>query len=260
MTQSLLHTYYKQRVKQVFNHLHDFDSSMSETDLHDFRVELKKMRSILKFLTKVYSKQKFKKSVRLLSNIFQQAGDIREYQILQNWLDKNGFVLIQAHCFSEERINEMIQQFQQQTHLFKLELKEVVDELSNFVKTTNIILAEQYASDLFAQINKMIAKDCNDTQWHELRKRIKQWQYACNWVDENDWHLDYAYFQKLQEAIGNWHDVENIQDQLQQKNKAFASQIDVLMELTKAKQTLDKSIKLRKREVRELLSKKSISV
>lgn len=260
MTQSLLHTYYKQRVKQVFNHLHDFDSCMSETDLHDFRVELKKMRSILKFLTKVYSKQKLKKSVRLLSNIFQQAGDIREYQILQNWLDKNGFVLIQAHCFPKERIREMVQQFQQQTHLFKLELKEVVDELSNFVKNTNSILAEQYASDLFAQINKMIAKDCDDTQWHELRKRIKQWQYACNWVDENEWHFDYAYFQKLQEAIGNWHDVENIQDQLQQKNKVFTSQIDVLMELTKAKQTLDKSIKLRKREVRELLSKKSISV
>ncbi|MEY2903669.1 MAG: hypothetical protein RLY89_2775 [Bacteroidota bacterium] len=42
MSQSLLHSYFKQRVKQVFNHLHDFDSSMSETDLHDFRVELKK--------------------------------------------------------------------------------------------------------------------------------------------------------------------------------------------------------------------------
>ena len=218
MSQSLLHTYFKQRVKQVFNHLHDFDSSMSETDLHDFRVELKKMRAILKFLSKVYSKQKLKKSTRLLSNIFQQAGDIREYQILIQWLDKNEMTVLKNQCFPEKRMHEMIQHFQQQTHLFKLELKELVDQLTDFVKSTNSILSEQYATDLFAQINKMVSKDGSISQWHDLRKRIKQWQYACNWVDEKDWNLEKAYFQKLQEAIGNWHDLETIQQNLKLPN------------------------------------------
>lgn len=260
MSQSLLHTYFMQRVKQVFNHLHDFDSSMSETDLHDFRVELKKMRAILKFLSKVYSKQKLKKSARLLSNIFQQAGDIREYQLLLQWLDKNELGVLKKHCFPENRMSEMMQVFQQHTHLYKLELKELVDDLTDFVKSTNSILSEQYASDLFAQINKMIVKDCNEDHWHELRKRIKQWQYACNWVGENDWNLEYAYFQKLQEAIGQWHDLETIQQQLLPKQKAFSNHLDVLMELSKAEQVLEKTIKLRKKEVKEILNKKTIAV
>jgi CHAD domain-containing protein len=260
MSHSLLHTYFKQRVKQVFNHLHDFDSSMSETDLHDFRVELKKMRAILKFLSKVYSKQKLKKSARLLSNIFQQAGDIREYQILLQWLDKSDMNELKNQCFPEHRMVEMIQHFQQQTHLFKLELKEVVDQLSDFIKSTNSILSEQYAIDLFAQINKIILKDCNASQWHDLRKRIKQWQYACNWVDEKDWNLEQAYFQKLQEAIGHWHDIETIQQNLVAQQKAYSNQIEVLKEITKANQLLEKSNKLRKREVQVLLTRKVISI
>jgi len=134
MPQSLLHTYFKQRVKQVFNHLHDFDSSMSETDLHDFRVELKKMRAIVKFLSKVYSKQKLKKSARLLSNIFQQAGDIREYQILLQWLDKHNLTALNECCFPEKRMEDMIFAFQQNTYLYNLELKELVDDLTELVK------------------------------------------------------------------------------------------------------------------------------
>jgi CHAD domain-containing protein len=233
---------------------------MLETDLHDFRVELKKMRAILKFLSKIYSKQKLKKSARLLANIFQQAGDIREYQLLIQWADKNGMFVLKKHCFPESRMGEMIQVFQQHTHLYKLELKELVDELTEFVKTTNSILSEQYASDLFAQINKMIAKECNDNQWHEIRKRIKQWQYASNWVEEKDWNLEKAYFQKLQEAIGNWHDLETIQQYLLPQKKKFSNQLEVLMELSKAQQALEKAIKVRKREVKELLSRKSIIV
>lgn len=260
MSQSLLHTYFKQRVKQVFNHLHNFDSSLSETDLHDFRVELKKMRAILKFLSKIYSKQKLKKSARLLANIFQQAGDIREYQIILQWLDKNDMNELKNQCFPEYRMVEMMQLFQQQTHLFKLELKELVDQLTEFIKSTNSILSEQYATDLFAQINKMIFKDCNISQWHDLRKRIKQWQYACNWADEKDWNLEQAYFQKLQEAIGNWHDIETIQENLVAQQKAYSNQIEILMELTKASQILEKSNKLRKREVQELLARKVVSI
>lgn len=260
MSQSLLHTYFKQRVKQVFNHLHNFDSSLSETDLHDFRVELKKMRAILKFLSKIYSKQKLKKSARLLANIFQQAGDIREYQILLQWLDKNEMSELKSQCFPEYRLAEMMQHFQQQTHLFKLELKELVDQLSDFVQSTNSILSEQYATDLFAQINKIIFKDCTISQWHDLRKRIKQWQYASNWVDKHEWNLEQAYFQKLQEAIGNWHDIATIQQYLSTQNKSYSNQIELQMELTKANQILEKSNKLRKREVQELLDRKLVSI
>jgi len=106
----------------------------------------------------------------------------------------------------------------------------------------------------------MMLKDSNDIGWHDLRKRIKQWQYACNWIEESDWNLEYAYLQKLQEAIGNWHDLETIQLQVSPKRKLFTNQLDVLMELSKAEQLLEKSIKFRKKEVREILLKKTVAI
>src|SRR5881275_1468372 len=83
-----LEKYFAQRVKNLFNHLHDFELVGDEVSLHDLRVEMKKLRAILKFLRTVYPRQKLKRPAHLLRSIFQRAGAIREYQILLQWLQK----------------------------------------------------------------------------------------------------------------------------------------------------------------------------
>src|SRR6476646_5415837 len=90
-----LEKYFAQRTKNLFNHLHDFELMGDEVSLHDLRVEMKKLRAVIKFLRNIYSRQRLKKPAHSLRAIFQQAGEIRETQIMQQWLQKNNFTVIE---------------------------------------------------------------------------------------------------------------------------------------------------------------------
>src|SRR3954468_23357296 len=90
-----LEKYFSQRTKNLFNHLHDFELADDEVALHDLRVEIKKLRAIIKFLRTVYPEQKLKKPAHALRAIFQNAGEIREMQIIHQWLQKNNFIIIE---------------------------------------------------------------------------------------------------------------------------------------------------------------------
>ena len=257
MTKSSLSIYYNQRVKQVFNQLLEFDLNASENSLHDFRVEIKKMRAMIKFLKSVYPKQKLKKSARQLNNIFQQAGEIREYQLLLQWFQKNDLEIFIEHFFPTTVLDEMVNNFRLQAHQFKHDLKEFTEHISSFIQATNEILAEHYVRDLFSQMDELIRTNDSSNNWHELRKIIKQWMYAINWI-EGGKDTDIAFYQKLQEAIGYWHDADVIKETLLQKKIFLSQNMELQKSFSIASEKLNHSIKYREKQILELLSKKEL--
>ncbi len=257
MSKSSLLLYYNQRVKQVFNQLLEFDLNFSENSLHDFRVEIKKMRAILKFLKTIYPKQKLKKSARQLNNIFKQAGEIREYQLLLQWFQKNDLEIFIEHIFPLSVLDEMSKDFHLQAHQFKQDLKELTENISEYIHATNEILSEHYVRELFAQMDQLIRTNDSKNNWHELRKIIKQWMYAINWI-EGGLETDIAYYQKLQEAIGYWHDAEVIKETLLQKKIFLSQDMELQKSFSIASEKLNHSIKYRERQILELLSKKEL--
>src|SRR5438045_1392804 len=116
---TLLQKYFAQRVKNLFNHLHDFELNGDEQSLHDLRVEIKKLRAIIKFLSSIYHKQQLKRPAHLLRAIFQKAGEVRESQLLQQWLHKYEYNAIIHHYFPEERLDFLIEQFRQNAPQYK---------------------------------------------------------------------------------------------------------------------------------------------
>src|SRR5438874_12013791 len=114
-----LEKYCAQRVKNLFNHLHDFELMGDEVSLHDLRVEMKKLRAIIKFLRAVYTKQKLKKPAHALRAIFQNAGHIRQMQIIQQWMQKNNFSVIEQTYYPPKKLKELIKDFQQITDRLK---------------------------------------------------------------------------------------------------------------------------------------------
>lgn len=257
MSQSQLLIYYNQRVKLIFNQLLEFDLNASENAMHDFRVEIKKMRAILKFLKSVYPKQKLKKSARQLNNIFQQAGEIREYQLLQQWFQKNDLEIFIDHLFPTKELDSLISNFHQQVHQFKQDLKELTEQISEYIKATNEILAEHYVRDLYVQLDHQIRTNSSANEWHELRKIIKQWMYAINWIDDGQ-ETDIAFYQKLQEAIGYWHDAEVIKETLLQKKIFLSPDVELQKSFSIASEKLNHAIRYREKQIHELLSKKEM--
>jgi CHAD domain-containing protein len=259
MSESPFVLYYNQRIKQVFNHLLEFDLNSSENSLHDFRVEIKKLKAILKFLKSVYPKQKLKKAARQLNNIFQQAGEIREYQLILQWFQKHDLEIFVERTFPTDTLVDLIEKFHHHAHSFKHDLKELNDQVSDYVFATNEIVAVHYATDLSVQMEKLIRKNCPLSEWHELRKIIKQWMYAINWVEDSQ-DTDISYYQKLQENIGYWHDAQVIKETLMQKKIFLSHDVELQMSFTIANDKLNQSLRYREKQIHELLNKKEIAV
>jgi CHAD domain-containing protein len=260
-----LQKYFAQRVKNLFNHLHDFDLNGDEISLHDFRVEMKKLRSILKFLREVYPKQKLKKPAHLLRTVFQSAGEIREYQLLQQWLEKQECKVIEQKYFPKDDLHLKTEVFRQRSESYKDDLKEIIASTNSFIDLTNEILAEQYVVELNAQIERMCRHNLPVTEWHELRKIIKQWMYAINWVkqdeDESDENYpNFSFNNKLQEAIGQWHDLEIIKDSFSERQIYLSQDIDVQKEFSVAWEKLQASLKYHERKVEDMLNRQPVQV
>lgn len=255
-----LEKYFAQRTKNLFNHLYDFEIKGDEVSLHDLRVEMKKLRAIIKFLRNIYPNQKLKMPAHMLRNIFQDAGFIRESQVLQLWLQKNQFTVIEQTYYPPLKLQQMIEAFQKNTGELKNDCREIIETLTVFVNGTNEILAEQYLVDINAQVEKQCRKNLPTSEWHELRKLIKQRIYAYNWVShetEND-DPNFSYYNKLQEAIGLWHDLEYIKESLSQKQIYLSQDIEVQKDFNLAWDKLENSLRYREKLVEEMLAKHSV--
>lgn len=255
-----LEKYFAQRVKNLFNNLHDFELNGDERSLHDLRVEIKKMRAIIKFLGTIYPSQQIKKPSHLLRNIFQKAGEVRESQLLQQWLQKYEFTIIESTYFPSEKLDFLIEQFRKNASQYKDDLKEIIEATSKFVHSTNEILAEQYFIDLNAQVEKLCRRNLPQAEWHDLRKLIKQRIYSYNWVQHENENDDphFAYYNKLQENIGLWHDLEIIKDNFSQKQVYLSQDIEVQKEFNLAWDKLTSSHKYREKQVEEMLAKQMV--
>ncbi len=255
---SSLQRYFALRIKNLFNYLHDFELTGAETPLHDFRVELKKLKSIIKFLKTIYSKDKFKKTSFLLNTVFLQAGEIREYQLLLQWLNGHQLTQLAQTYFPEEKMKRMIDRFHQQASSYESDLKEVIERCSKFIHTTNKILPEQYIIELNAKIEKRLHKRSISDDWHELRKIIKQWIYATNWIaeeEETNRGSQFSLYNKLQESIGHWHDLQVIKETIAQKQIHLSAEIDIQKDLSKAMDKLNHAIRYRENHITEMIAK-----
>ncbi len=253
-----LEKYFSQRVKNLFNHLHDFELTGDEVSLHDLRVEMKKLRAIIKFLRNIYSKTRIKKPAHVLRAIFLQAGEIREYQIILQWLQKNNFNMIEQVYFPADQLKNMITEFQKNTEHLKEEFNKIIESITLFIENTNEILAEQYFVDLNAQLEQLCNKDLPETEWHELRKLIKQRIYAYNWISREKEDPNFPFYHKLQETIGFWHDLVIIKDAFSAQQVYLSQDIEVQKDFTLAWEKLTVSLKQREKQIEELLSRQLV--
>jgi CHAD domain-containing protein len=226
-------------------------------------VEMKKLRSIVKFLRVVYPKQKLKKAAHLLRYIFHDAGKIREYQLLQQWLQKNELANIEEVYFHKGNLQFMIEEFRKNADKYKTDIKEVIVQVENYIEKTNEILQEQYVVSLKAKLEKTCNKSLPSEEWHELRKVIKQWMYAINWIgmeDGEESDNNFSYYNKLQEVIGQWHDLEMIKEAFVAKQIYLSKNIEVQKDFSKGWEILNASFEKKRKIVEDMLSKQEVQV
>jgi len=253
---SKLERYYTQRINNILQHLQTFEKSVSEEGLHEFRVELKKLRAILRFLRSEYGKKDIKKTKIAVDLIFQEAGSLREQQLLLAWLGKNKLCRLQKSCAAEHSVPEISKALQKVLHVIRKKLAKRLAKSQPLVKKTAQTVTDVYTAKLKHRIEETLRKIPTEPEWHTLRKLIKQWLYAVNWTTTNKStslsHL-YIYSNQLQEAIGNWHDAINMHITLLSMKFHLPKDVNIQKEHATALRKILVTIQCMDREVEKLL-------
>jgi CHAD domain-containing protein len=197
------------------NYFHDPDMEI----LHEFRVELKKMRAVIFQMEQLTDSKKVKKAHRQIRHIFHKAGQIRELQLESVWLHRH-------RKFDLLRFMEYDKDIKKADRSFHLEVPEMLHSFKKIRKWLEKIFPEvtEQKSDLYITEKwqgtlRAVMAVKTESVWHETRKEIKQLLYARNWIPEaivlsHQVNGIFLALDNLQSLIGQWHDLILLENKL----------------------------------------------
>lgn len=253
---SKLERYYTQREKNILQHLHKFETGISEEGLHHFRIELKKLRALLRFFQWVYGKRALKKARKTVDTVFREAGTLREQQLLVRWLHKNRLTKLKKSYADEQFLPEISGALQKILKAIRKKLSAVLEQNRKLVAATTQGITEEYAAKLKHRIEKRLSQKPAEAEWHGLRKLLKQWIYSVNWIEKQrstSLSQRYRFSNQLQEAIGNWHDAIHLHITLLTMKGHLPKDLKIQKDHTTALQKIAAAIKQTAAAVQQLL-------
>jgi CHAD domain-containing protein len=203
--------YIRTHLREAVKLLRDYEENGREEDLHQFRVSLKKIRCALDCMQKIEDNTKLKKVRYRVKRIFRQTGEVRDAQILLQWLKKNRMPLTIAYNKPHQRLTELEMQLRKDipTQLKKLRRKQkVLLEVADNYAAEDIEACFFNLRKLFRQL---LSAGVKVEQWHELRKLAKKIVYSYHWLPPEQFNFlrrstEIQRLDELQAAIGLWHD------------------------------------------------------
>jgi len=190
--------------KAMKSDLKNYLSTGDQEALHDFRVEVKKMRAFLV----LQPNNKLTKDFKPVKKIFKHAGDIRNIFLnlelgQRHHVDDENFVL-QQHLQLEQTING----FKLKGNRYVKAIKEAYHHLSHHIESVPDLHINLFYERQLHQITDSLAKITFDDRLHHCRKLIKELMYNYKlFMPVLQMQLNEEYLDKIQTAIGDWHDI-----------------------------------------------------
>ncbi|MBS1933256.1 MAG: CHAD domain-containing protein [Bacteroidetes bacterium] len=179
-------------IKTIFDSLkkllRQVDRGYKKKDIHNFRIEIKKLKALLAFANSGEEKQAWIKIPGQLQSIYSTSGKIRELQILEEKLKKAGTGNNDA--------------FKRSMHQLKINKKAYKKKLHTRIKKFNPrdgekkLISEFHASNsslntgrFFNEKNKLIysiltARHASEQDLHSARKNIKDLMYVMEFLNQ----------------------------------------------------------------------------
>jgi CHAD domain-containing protein len=237
---------HQKAVIDLGNYFHDPDMEI----LHEFRVEVKKIRSVLFLMEQITGSKKVKKAHRQIRHIFHKAGKIRELQLESAWLHRH-------RKFNLLRVLEYDTEIKKSDRSFHLEIPEMLHSFKKIREKMEKIfpdLTEQksdhYITKKWQETLLAVLAVKTESDWHETRKKIKQLLYARNWITEAivlpvPVNRIFIVLDNLQALIGQWHDMLLLEKKLISMKKKIKGHVILMRE----QQIAIRKLKLEKEEM-----------
>jgi CHAD domain-containing protein len=201
--------YFNKEWNQMNNHPEAFLENGDQEELHKFRVQIKKLRAMLNLIEHTSHKQRLLKKFKPVRKIFKYAGHIRDahtnlllgdryklknevFETGQQKIITDGIVEFQLHG------KKYLKNLKNSYKLLKKQLPKVGDDA----------ITDFYKNQLEDISIKLQASNFDD-EMHDNRKLIKILVYNQRLAGsalDGSLHLNAEYLDKLQKAIGDWHD------------------------------------------------------
>lgn len=206
-----------------------------EEILHQFRVEIKKMRAVFLLMEELGGDKRMQKCHRQVRSIFRKAGYIRELQVEKNWLNRHRKFNLVRHMRYEEKLLKANKNLQKEIPGMLQKLGKVRKHTEHFLSAFGQHNADQYIKRKWNESLRMILHLKDESHWHEARKKIKQFLYAKNWLTDGVFISGkvkkiFNQLNRFQEQIGKWHDLEMLVLKLKEFQKYLEGHITLKRE------------------------------
>jgi CHAD domain-containing protein len=203
--------YFKSLWYSMEAHFMAFYDTQNAEELHQMRVQVKKIRALLDQLTDVEDQKKTKRYLKKLKEIFRHAGKLRSVHVSLEVMDNlninnKDFVAQQQEILANEttllysKHDEYVKSLKKAFKVFSKQFDDISD------KKIFKLFEKQVKS-----LAKYFKKDwAFDLQLHEARKHIKELLYLHQALNEKQtqlFTLNTKYLHDLQDIIGKWHDL-----------------------------------------------------
>lgn len=192
-------------------HLLSYQEKKGRGPLHKFRVTSKHTRSLLRFQATLKGGHVADKMLVDLRTIFQQAGAVRESQLLLQWMHLHRKPGLIRHFGTVDINQRQVDKLLKSIPGFLDKLHKRADRLIALSdKTTERQLAN-YRQGILAIFLDKLESGILPGRWHGARKRIKTLQHMDNWpgmpgVGDKAFAAWARHLDAFQAVVGAWHD------------------------------------------------------
>ena len=207
MTKKEGQKYFDKQWKRMIAGLKSFLKKGDQEDLHLFRIQVKRLRAFLILLESATDDSKLSKNFKPVRKVFKSAGEIRTAFMNQE-LGKALKISHNEFMDGQHQLQlKTTKKFRSKKVRFFKDLKDAHRVLRKKIKPVGNLHISLYYQKQLHQIAAFLEEPKFDEQLHECRKLIKILMYnfkpahAALGSGLNEEYLD-----RVQSAIGDWHD------------------------------------------------------
>lgn len=192
-------------------HITAYDEKKGRGSLHKFRVTAKHTRSLLRFLSTMKGGRIADKTLADLRHIFQQAGGVRESQLLLQWMHLHRKPGLIRHFGTVDINQRKVDKLLGSIPGFLDMLHKRTDKLVALADKATPARLGDYRTGILAVFLDKLEAGILPGRWHGARKRIKTLQHMDNWpgmpgVGDKRFAAWARHLDAFQTVVGAWHD------------------------------------------------------
>ena len=229
----------QKRGANIVGHLAAFSREQDPESLHQLRVEIKKLKGFLALSAHCTGKQKLTKESK---QVFKQAGAIRTAQLNLEFIQQYRLKDARFKKEQESIVLGQSREFSASAKKYSKTIRKNITSIADNLKPIHDKCIEGWYKESLRDLKKVFLA-LNIEELHEGRKTIKNLLHVHGMLHKSLLHslnLNIEYLEKLQEAVGKWHDVVDSYDMLvkaKSRNKkvlpVFEKEISASLEVVK---------------------------